>query len=68
MNFPQAKEIRWVELIARTGKMKNAYIILLGKREGKRVIGRPKRRGESSIAMDLRRTGLEMWVDSSGLG
>jgi hypothetical protein len=36
------------------GEKKNAYRILVGKPEGKRPLGRPRRRWVSSIKMDLR--------------
>jgi hypothetical protein len=36
------------------GKMRNAYKIIVGKRDGKRPLGRPKRRSEDNTKMDLR--------------
>jgi hypothetical protein len=39
------------------GEKKNAYRILVGKPEGKRPLGRPKRRWVDNIRMDLRDTG-----------
>jgi hypothetical protein len=36
------------------GEVRNAYIILVGKPERKRFIGRPMRRWEDNIKMDLR--------------
>jgi hypothetical protein len=36
------------------GEMRNAYNILVGKSEGKRPLGRPGRRWEDNIRMDLR--------------
>jgi hypothetical protein len=36
------------------GGKKKAYVILLGKPEGKRPLGRPRRRWEGNIKMDLR--------------
>jgi hypothetical protein len=44
--------------------MRNAYNILVGKPEGKRPLGRLKRRCEDNIKMDLREVGLEdvAWV------
>jgi hypothetical protein len=36
------------------GETKNAYRILLGKPEGKRPLGRPRRRWVDNIKMDLR--------------
>jgi hypothetical protein len=34
--------------------MKNAYSILVGKPEGRRPLGRPRRGWEANIGMDLR--------------
>jgi hypothetical protein len=34
------------------------YRVLVGKPEGKRLLGRPRRRWEDSIRMDLREIGL----------
>jgi len=42
------------EHVARIGEMRNAYKILVGKPEGKRLLGRPKRRREDNIRMDFR--------------
>jgi hypothetical protein len=41
---------------------KKLYNVLVGKREGMRPLGRPRRRWEDGIRMDLRETGLEMWI------
>jgi hypothetical protein len=38
------------------GKMRNAYNILVGKPEGKRPLGRPRRRWDDNIRMVLRVT------------
>jgi hypothetical protein len=39
------------------GEMRNAYKILFGKSEGKRPLGRPRRRWEDNITMDFREIG-----------
>jgi hypothetical protein len=39
------------------GDTRHAYNVLVGKLEGKRPLGRPRRRGEDNIRMDLR----EIW-------
>jgi hypothetical protein len=39
--------------------MRNSYSILVGKPEGKRPLGRPRRRWEDNIRMDLRKIGFE---------
>jgi hypothetical protein len=36
------------------GEKRNAYKILVGKSEGKRLLGRPRRRWVDNIKMDLR--------------
>jgi hypothetical protein len=36
--------IRWTRLVTRMGEKRNAYRILMGKPEGKRPLGRPRRR------------------------
>jgi hypothetical protein len=40
--------------VERMGEKRNAYRILLGKPEGKRPLGRPRRRSVDNIKMDLR--------------
>jgi hypothetical protein len=40
----KSRRMRWVCHVARIGEMKNAYKILVGKPEGKRPFGIPKRR------------------------
>jgi hypothetical protein len=49
----------WAGHVARMGEVRNAYNILVGKPEGKRPLGRPSRRWEDNITMDLRETGWE---------
>jgi hypothetical protein len=41
------------------GEKRNAYRILVGKPEGKRPLGRPRRRWLDNIKMDLRETGWD---------
>jgi hypothetical protein len=50
------------------GEKWNAYRVLVGKPEGKRSLGRLKRRWENNIKMVLREMGLEGGLDSSGSG
>jgi hypothetical protein len=47
--------MRWVEHVARMGEKRNAYRLLVGKPEGKRPLGRPRRRwvDNTHIKMDL---------------
>jgi hypothetical protein len=45
--------MRWVGHIARLGGKRNACKLLVGKPEGKRPLGRPRRRWVDNIKMDL---------------
>jgi hypothetical protein len=40
------------------GEERNVYKVLVGKPEGKRPLGRPRRRWEDRIRMDIREIGL----------
>jgi hypothetical protein len=45
----KSRKRSWVGNIARIGEMGNAYQILVQKPEGKRPLGRPRRRWEDNI-------------------
>ena len=49
--------MRWVGHIARMGDRRGVYRVLVGKHEGKRPLGRPRRRWENNIKMDLQEVG-----------
>jgi hypothetical protein len=60
----KSRRMRWAGPVARMGEKSNAYRILVGKPEGKRPLGRPRRRCEDNI-MDLGGIGwggME-WID-----
>jgi hypothetical protein len=44
--------------VARMGEQRKVYKVLVGKPEGKRPLGRPRRRWEDGIRMDFREIGL----------
>jgi hypothetical protein len=46
--------MRWAGHVARVGEEREVYKVLVGKPEGKRPLGRPRRRWEDGIRMDLR--------------
>jgi hypothetical protein len=48
------------------GEKRNMYRLLIGKPEGKRPLGRPRRRWMDNIKLDLLETGLSV-VDRIGL-
>jgi hypothetical protein len=47
----------WVGHVACVGERRGVYRILVGKREGKRPLGRPRHRWEGNIKMDLKEVG-----------
>jgi hypothetical protein len=51
--------------VARMGEKRNACRILVRKPEGKRPLGRPRRKLMDNIKMDLREIGLDgmAWID-----
>jgi hypothetical protein len=55
----KSRRMRWAGHVARMGETRNAYRILVGKREGKRPLGRPRRRWVDNIKMDLREIGWD---------
>jgi hypothetical protein len=60
-----SRRMRWAGHIARIGEKRNAYRLLVGKPEGKRPLGRPRRRRVDNIRMDLRQVG---WGDVDWIG
>ena len=49
--------MRWAGHVARMGEERGAYRVLVGKPEGKRPLGRPRRRWVDNIRMDLQKVG-----------
>ena len=52
--------------MARMGEERGAYRVLVGKPEGKRLVGRPRHRWVDNIRMDLQEVGFG-YVDWIGL-
>jgi hypothetical protein len=59
------RRMRWVGHVAGMGERRNAYRILVGKLEGRRPLGRPRRRWVNNIKMDFREIGWDGmgWID-----
>jgi len=49
--------MRWAGHVACMGGERGVYRVLVGKPEGKRPMGRPRRRWEDNIRMDLQEVG-----------
>jgi hypothetical protein len=60
----KSRRMRWVGYVSRTGEEWNVYTVLMGKPEGKRPLGRPRRRWEDGIKIDLREIGFGVvdWI------
>jgi hypothetical protein len=54
----ESRRMRWAGHVARMGEERKVYRVLVGKPKGKRPQGRPRRRWEDGIRMDLREIGL----------
>jgi hypothetical protein len=50
------------------GEERKVYKVLVGKPEGERPLGRPRRRWEDGIRIDLREIGLGVWIGFNWLG
>jgi hypothetical protein len=61
----KSRMIRYVGHVERMGKNRNAYRLLMGKPEGKRSLGRPRRMWVDNIRMDLGDVG---WGDVDWIG
>ena len=61
----KSRTVRWVEHVARMGERRGVYRVLVGKPEGKRPLGRPRRKWEHNIKVDLQevRCGDTDWIE-----
>jgi hypothetical protein len=54
----KARRMRWAGHVARMGDVRGAYNILVGRRDGRRPLGRPRSRWGDNIKIDLREIGF----------
>ena len=61
----KSRRMRLTGHVARVGERKGVYKVLVGKHEGKRPLGRPRRRWEDNIRMDLQEVGCGSmdWIE-----
>ena len=57
--------MRWAGHVARMEERRGVHMVLVGKPEGKRPFGRPRRRWEDNIKTDLQEVACEGmdWID-----
>ena len=53
----KSRKMRWAVHAERMGQRRSLYRVLVGKPEGKRPLGRPRRRCEDNIKMELQEVG-----------
>ena len=54
----KSRGMRWAEHVMRMGERRGVYRVLVGKPEGKKPLGRLRRRWEDNIKMDLQEVGF----------
>jgi len=65
----KSRRMRWAGHVARMGEGRGVYSVLVGKPEGKRPLGRPRRRWEDNIKIDLQEVGCGGYgLDRAGSG
>ena len=62
----KSRRMRWAGHVARMGEESGVYRVLVGKPEGRRPLGRPRRRWADNIRMDLEEVGC-VYMDWIGL-
>jgi len=62
----KSRRKRWAGHVARMGEERGVYKVLVGKSEGMRPLGRPRRRWVDNIRMDLHEVGC-VYMDWIGL-
>ena len=62
----KSRRMRWAGHVARMGEERGVYRVLVGKPEGRKPLGRPRRRWEDNIRMALQEVGCG-YMDWIGL-
>ena len=57
MRVVKSRRMGWAGHVARMGEDRGVHRVLVGKPEGKRPLGRPRRRWQDNIKMDLQEVG-----------
>jgi hypothetical protein len=63
----KSRRMRWASHVARMGEERGVHRVLVGKPDGKSPLGRPRRRLEDNIKMDLQEVGLGCgdWIETA---
>jgi len=64
-----SRRMRWAGYVARMGNGRGVYRVLVGKPKEKRLLGRPRRRWNDNIKIDLQEVGdVGYGLDQAGPG
>jgi hypothetical protein len=55
----KSRRMRWAGHVAHMGEGRGVYRVFVGRPKDKRPLGRPRRRWEDNIKLDLRETGID---------
>jgi hypothetical protein len=60
----KSRRVRWAGYVTRMGEGRGVYRVLVWIPEGKRPLGKPRRRWEDKIKMDIREIGIDgvYWI------
>ena len=58
----KSRRMKWAGHVARMGERRGVYRVLVGKPEGKKLLGRPRRRWEDNIKMEMGYGSMD-WID-----
>jgi transcription termination factor 2 len=63
----KSRRMRWAGHVAHMEEERGVHRVLVGKLEGKRPLGRPRRKWEDKIKMDLQEVGVGCgdWIESA---
>ena len=53
----KSRRMRWAGHVACMGRRRGVYSVLVGKSKGKKPLGRPRRRWEDNIQLDIQEVG-----------
>jgi len=57
VRMTKSRRMRWAGRVACMGERRGVFRVLVGKYEGKRPLGRPRRRWENNVKMDIQEVG-----------
>ena len=65
MRVIKSRRKKWAGYVARMGEERGLYMVLVGKPEGRRPLGRPRRRWVDNIRIDLQEVGCGYidWIE-----